>query len=201
MRTRIRHFRKLRGLTQSGLAARLGTTAATVSRLETADMTLSAGWLERIAAALSVGVAELLDSPPQEGAACLGEVRRGGAVMPVEGLPPVAAAFAARARTGLAFLVAEEMGPYSAGDILIADRLPAAEAASMLGRDCFAADVGGTLGFGRLVSAAAAQCLLMPPERGAPARAIAGPQWIAPVVTMVRHFPEEIRAPRSRRSR
>lgn len=186
-------------MTQPELAARLGTTAATVSRLETQEMTLSAGWLERIAAALSVGVAELLDGAPQEGAACLGEVRRGGAVLLAEGLPAVA--FAARARTPLAFLVAEEMGPYSAGDLLIADRLPAAEAASALGRDCFAGGAGGTLGFGRLVSAAAAQCLLMPPEKGAPARAIAGLQWIAPVVTMVRHFPEEVRAPRSRRSR
>lgn len=41
MRTRIRHFRKARGLTQTELAEALGTTAATVSRLETADMTVS----------------------------------------------------------------------------------------------------------------------------------------------------------------
>ena len=47
MKTRIRHFRKLKGLTQSGLALRLSTTAATVSRLATADMTVSTDWLER----------------------------------------------------------------------------------------------------------------------------------------------------------
>ncbi len=97
MRTRIRHFRKQRGLTQGELAARLGTTAATVSRLETADMTISMDWLERIAGVLEVGVPDLLDAPGPGRVACLGEVGRGG-VAPLGEPPalPVSLASAAR---------------------------------------------------------------------------------------------------------
>lgn len=189
MRTRIRHFRKQRGFTQHELASRLGTTAATVSRLETADMTISTGWLERMAEVLEVGIHDLLDTPRPEGIACLGGVMRGGSVAALTGQPALPVSLASAAREPLAFSIVEEMGAYSAGDILIADRLPVEKAAAALGRDCFAAGAENGLGFGRLVSLAREHCLLMPPEPGALAREIVAPEWIAPVVTLVRHFP------------
>ncbi len=89
MKTRIRHFRKLKGLTQSGLAVRLGTTAATVSRLETADMTVSTDWLERIAAALGVTPGDLIDVALPNRLVALGELGAGGTVatLPSEAAP------------------------------------------------------------------------------------------------------------------
>ena len=188
MRTRIRHFRKQRGLTQGELAARLGTTAATVSRLETADMTISMDWLERIAGVLEVGVPDLLDAPGPGRVACLGEVGRGG-VAPLGEPPALPVSLASAAREPLAFKVVERIGDYSPGDILIADRLPVEKASAALGYDCFAADAAGGYGFGRLIALSPSHCVLVPPEPGALPRDIAGPGWIAPVVTLVRHFP------------
>ena len=49
MSTRIREFRKLRGMTLQYLAQKVGTTAQTIQRLETGNMTVSLDWLRRIA--------------------------------------------------------------------------------------------------------------------------------------------------------
>ncbi|ABS62497.1 transcriptional regulator, XRE family [Parvibaculum lavamentivorans DS-1] len=194
MHTRIRHFRKQRGFTQGELAAQLATTAATVSRLETADMTISMDWLERIASVLGVSVPDLLDAPSPGRVACLGEVRRGG-VLPLAESSALPVSLGSAAREPLAFKVMEQMGAYSAGDILVADRLSPEKAVAALGHDCFAADAGG-YGFGRFISFAAGHCVLVPPEPGALAREFLRPGWIAPVVTLVRHFPA-VRMPRS----
>ncbi|MCF8470535.1 MAG: helix-turn-helix domain-containing protein [Parvibaculum sp.] len=181
-------------MTQTQLAAQLGTTAATVSRLETADMTVSTDWLERIAKVLGVDAMALIDAPQAEdapGIACLGEVRRGGRVTAFAErttLTPMLTP-AAGAHEPAAFRVMEQMGSYCAGDILITDRMPAESAAAALGHDCFAADETGALAFGRLVAASPATLLMVPPEAGAAAVSLTAPGWIAPVVTLIRRFP------------
>ena len=60
MSTRIKHFRKLRGLTLLKLAEALGTTPQTVQRLESGTMSVSVAWLERFAKVLDVTAPELL---------------------------------------------------------------------------------------------------------------------------------------------
>lgn len=189
MRTRIRHFRKQRGLTQTELALRLGTTAATVSRLETADMTVSTGWLERIAGELAVGVTDLLDAPAESRHAVTGEVRRGGNVVALPeavSLPPSSLSLA---HEPMGFRIGETLGAYADGDMLVADRMTVTEAAGALGRDCFAGSAEGDLAFGRLALIDAQRCLLMPPESGACPREVLSPVWVAPVVTLLRNYP------------
>ena len=168
MRTRIRHFRKQRGLTQTELAQRLGTTAATVSRLETAD---------------------LLDAPAEGRHAVTGEVRRGGNVFALPEAVSLPPAFLSLAHQPTVFRIGETLGAYTDGDLLVADRMAVAEAAAVLGRDCFAGGAEGDLAFGRLALLDADRCLLMPPESGAPPREIFSPVWIAPVVTLLRNYP------------
>ena len=194
MRTRIRHFRKQRGLTQTELGLRLGTTAATVSRLETADMTVSTGWLERIAGELDVGVRDLLEAPAESSFAVTGEVRRGGNVValpePVSLPPP----FLSLAHEPMVFRIGDmpgvcSGGAHAAGDVLVADRMTVAEAEGALGRDCFAGGPEGDLAFGRLALLCADRCLLMPPESGSPPREVLSPSWIAPVVALFRNYP------------
>ena len=189
MRTRIRHFRKQRGLTQTELAMRLGTTAATVSRLETADMTVSTGWLERIAGELDVPVTDLLDAPSKEALACIGNVERDGRVIALAGPVFPSASLHSRAREPMLFRMGETLGPYAKGDLLIADCLSAAQAGCAIGRDCFAGSAESGFRFGRLISLAADACILMPPEAGAPPCEVASPNWIAPVVTLIRNYP------------
>lgn len=187
MRTRIRHFRKQRGLTQTELAASLGTTAATVSRLETADMTVSTGWLARLSEVLGVDVADLVGGE-RAPLVCLAELGRGGTVRTLAEGIPLSPALASQAREPLAFRVAEEMGSYAPGDMLIADRVQAEDAGPLLGRDAVVAGMDGTRVFGRLVSAGGRRCLVVPPEAGATAREIAEADWVAPVVALLRTF-------------
>lgn len=188
MRTRIRHFRKVRGLTQTELAEALGTTAATVSRLETADMTVSTDWLERLAAALDVDVRELIGGEPGS-LVCQAELRRGGRVSSLAVGMPLSPALAEDAREPVAFRIAEDMGTYAAGDMLIADRVQPEETAGLLGRDCIAASIHSAHHFGRLVDMADGRCVIVPPETGAAAITLDEVEWIAPVVTLIRRFP------------
>lgn len=60
MTTRIREYRKLRGMTLHYLAQKVGTTAQTIQRLETGTMTVSLDWLHRIAEVLGMPAAALL---------------------------------------------------------------------------------------------------------------------------------------------
>ncbi len=188
MRTRIRHFRKARGLTQTELAEVLGTTAATVSRLETADMTVSTDWLERLGEALDVNVRELIGG--ESGSlVCQAELRRGGHVVPLAAGIPLEPSLAEGAREPLAFLVADDMGPYAAGDLLIADRMQAEEAGALAGRDCIAMGMDTERHFGRLAEIAGRRCAIVPPEAGAAAIIIDEADWIAPVFMLIRRFP------------
>ena len=67
-----------RSINRRDLARLIGTTAATVSRLETADMTISMDWLQKLAEALRVQVTDLIDSPHPNRVPCVGRVGRGG---------------------------------------------------------------------------------------------------------------------------
>lgn len=56
---RIRAARKARGLTLQNVADRCHTSAQTIQRLETATMTLSMDWLERLCTAMAIEPFEL----------------------------------------------------------------------------------------------------------------------------------------------
>src|SRR3546814_10611761 len=61
----IRSVRRAKGLTLEEVGGRCvpPTTAQTIGRLETGTRTLSLGWMKRIAAALGVDAAELVQLP------------------------------------------------------------------------------------------------------------------------------------------
>ena len=60
----IRELRQKLGLSTRTLAERVDTTGATISRFETGKQSLSQAWLQKIAAALGVSAADLLDDKP-----------------------------------------------------------------------------------------------------------------------------------------
>ncbi|HEY4345464.1 MAG TPA: helix-turn-helix transcriptional regulator [Parvibaculum sp.] len=188
MRTRIRHYRRLRRLTQSDLAARIGTTAATVSRLETADMKVSMNWLQRFADVFNVQITDLIDEPKAQGRVpCLGEISRSGAFSAIPSDESMVT-LEAPARDPIALRIGENVGAYCAGDVVIADRMAPEHASRALGRDCFIEVDGEVSGFGRFVSSADGHYLLVPPEPGAQARSLPTPDWIAPVVMLIRYL-------------
>jgi transcriptional regulator with XRE-family HTH domain len=73
---RIKEFRTAQGLTVSELAARVGTTSATVSRLEGGTRGLDLDWMRRIALALGVRAADLIvDTDAVQFATLRGDLR------------------------------------------------------------------------------------------------------------------------------
>ncbi|WP_083922924.1 helix-turn-helix domain-containing protein [Neomegalonema perideroedes] len=132
MKNRIRVFRQRNGMTLRELAEAVGTTPQSVSRLETGNMTLSTDWLERFATVLKVHPVDLLEGPGSRLIQMLGDVdssgdvtlgRETGLSVDVPAEDPVAAR------------IEEAYGPYSAGDILIGDRMRG-DIARAYGRDC-----------------------------------------------------------------
>lgn len=77
---RIRQIREAQGLSQGQLGEMMGTTDATVQRIESGNRKLTESWLRRFAAALKVSHGEILGdfvSPATQGLKVLGEVQAG----------------------------------------------------------------------------------------------------------------------------
>ncbi|KAB7741633.1 helix-turn-helix domain-containing protein [Parvibaculum sedimenti] len=187
--TRIRHFRRLRGMTQSELAHRIGTTAATVSRLETSDMTVSMDWLAKFADALDVQVADLISTPPRAASIpCIGQIGRDGHFESVLPAGDETLTLESPARNPVALRIRANIGLYCAGDVVIADRLSPEHAARALGRDCIVEVDGEESGFGRFISSVDGDYFLVPPQSGAQARSLPRSGWVAPVVMLIRYL-------------
>lgn len=60
----LRAWREHRGLSQTELAERVGTTQSQITHLETGDRALSAKWLRKLADALNTTPGHLLDHDP-----------------------------------------------------------------------------------------------------------------------------------------
>lgn len=187
MKTRIRHHRQLRRLTQAQLAKLAGTTAATISRLETADMNVSMSWLHKFAEIFNVPVAELIpENKMSSRIPCVGEIDRNGALSSQQDVHEDIS-LDALAKNPIAIRIAENMGTYCAGDIVIADRLQETELTSAVGKDCFVAFDEANGGFGRFISSGNGTFLLVPPEPGHNAYSLAALGWVAPVVMLIRY--------------
>src|SRR5918998_4983030 len=134
MITRIREVRRARGMTLDDVAQACDppTTPQTIGRLETGTRTVSVGWLNRIAKALGVEAADLVQLPDREDipvAAILGHdgahaPRREGVV-----IPP-------RPKAGLvAVTVSSGIGDYRSGDEIWCQRLAPQEFGRAMNRD------------------------------------------------------------------
>ncbi len=190
MITRIREVRRARGMTLDEVAKNCAppTTPQTVGRLETGMRTVSVGWLNRIAAALGVDAADLVDSPERaelEVVAILGA--NGVATAPKRAalvVPP-------RATDGLvAVTVAASVGDYRAGDEIWCERLAPEDYGRALNRDLLVPRPAGRFLFGRLIGreqdASGGKLQLLPPGAGARQSVVADPPWAAMAVKLVR---------------
>jgi transcriptional regulator with XRE-family HTH domain len=65
MAAKLRRERKSRGMTLQDIAKKIGTTPQTVQRLETASMTLSTLWVDKLCAALEMDPRLLFSEKPQ----------------------------------------------------------------------------------------------------------------------------------------
>jgi len=187
--TRIRELRRLRGLTLKELADLSGTTPQTIQRLETANMTVSTDWLERIAAALDVRPIELLaDYAADRLVPVIGTVGRGGHVTRAEDAGE-RLVVDVPARAPVAARISRDCGPYPAGTHLIGERLSGANLANALGRDCLVEPTDGRALLRRVVAGNAPETFtLVPLEQGEDVIYDARLAWAAPIIMSIRYY-------------
>jgi transcriptional regulator with XRE-family HTH domain len=185
MITRIREVRKAKGLTLDEVGRRCDppTTAQTIGRLETGTRTVSVGWLNRIASALGVDAADLVDHPERAeleviamlGASGAQAPKRTGLVVPPRSAPGQ-----------VAMIVAAGIGDYRAGDELWLDRLSPEQFATALNRDVLVPRPAGRFLFGRLINRDEDKLQLLPLEAGGRQQVIPNPPWLGVAVKLVR---------------
>lgn len=136
VKNRIRFFRRQRGLTQATLAARLATTAATVSRLETEDIRISTDWLKAIAGILEVPVADLIEDETRTHVVLAGHLDAHGRLIPTTSETSKLLPFLLGEPETVAAQLETDIGPYRRGEILVGERIMSHAFDAAHGRDC-----------------------------------------------------------------
>ena len=187
MITRIREVRRARGMTLDDVARACSppTTPQTIGRLETGTRTVSIGWLNRIAEALGVEAADLVEGGGDKGElpviAVLGSA---GASAPRR----TAVVVAPRPKGGqVAITVASGSGDYRAGDEIWCDMVEG-DFARALNRDVLVPRPAGRFLFGRLIDRDEGRLQLLPPGAGARQQIVANPPWLAVATRLVRNL-------------
>jgi transcriptional regulator with XRE-family HTH domain len=185
MITRIRDVRKAKGLTLAEVAERCDppTTAQTIGRLETGTRTVSVGWLNRIARALGVEAADLVQLPDTVDLPVAAILGANGAVAPRQSsvaTPPRPEAGA------LALLVEAGMGDYRAGDTVWLERLAPDVFGHALNRDVLLPRPAGRFLFGRLIGRDPGKLQILPLTNGGRQQVIPDPAWLGLATRLVR---------------
>jgi transcriptional regulator with XRE-family HTH domain len=185
MITRIREVRRARGMTLDDVAQACvpPTTPQTIGRLETGTRTVSVGWLNRIAQALGVDAADLVDHPDRGELPVVAILGTSGAIAPKKQalvIPP-------RPSAGqIAMTVSASIGDYRAGDEIWCERLQPEDYGSALNRDILVPRPAGRFLFGRLIGREDGKLHLLPPGAGGRQSIVADPPWAAVAVRLVR---------------
>jgi len=185
MITRIRDVRRAKKMTLQDVADRCDppTTPQTIGRLETGTRTVSVGWLNRIARALGVEAADLVQLPEQEDvpvAALLDHdgahaPRRAGVVVPPRPSPGL-----------VAMNVASSVGDYRSGDEIWLNRLAPDAFSGALNRDVLVPRPAGRFLFGRLIGREGDKLHILPLGAGGRQQVVTDPAWIAVAVKLIR---------------
>lgn len=185
MITRIREVRRARGMTLDDVAQACEppTTPQTIGRLETGIRTVSVGWLNRIAEALGVEAADLVDSPERGDLEVVAVLGSGGATAPRK----AALVVAPRPAPGqMAMTVASGIGDYRAGDEIWCDRLAPDDYGQALNRDVLVPRPAGRFLFGRLIDRDGGKLLILPLGAGGRQQVVSDPAWLAVMSRLVR---------------
>jgi transcriptional regulator with XRE-family HTH domain len=185
MITRIRDVRRAKKLTLQDVADRCDppTTPQTIGRLETGTRTVSVGWLNRIAAALGVDAADLVELPERDDlplAAFLGQDGAHAPHRPGVALPP-------RPEPGtVAVIVRSSVGDYRSGDEIWCLRIAPDAFGRALNRDVLVPRPAGRYLFARLIGREEGKLHLLPLGAGPRQLVVADPPWMAMATRLVR---------------
>ncbi len=184
MSTRIREFRKLRGMTLQFLAQRVGTTAQTIQRLETGNMTVSLDWLQRIADVFGMPAAALLVTDQTASVSVIGELDASSQVTAIASDAQTTLSLVVATPNPIAVRVSATVGSFEADTILICNKFDFDPDVLLEGRSCLVGLKAGEMLFGRVSSSAAGISL----DEGTSSRPTSDIAWVAPVTMAVRYF-------------
>lgn len=176
--------------TQTDLANRLGTTAATISRLETQGITISADWLAPLAEILQVRMADLIDEPSAERIEMIGKIDPHGVILSQSKDSQNGFVIRVPASSPIAAQLSQDHGRFRAGELLIGNRLEGSDLAQGLERDCFLGLKDGSVLLRRLLPGPknGKNFCVAPLHPGAITRYVDHLSWCAPIVMAVRYF-------------
>ncbi len=182
MKTRIREFRKARKWTLIELAKRIGTSAQTVQRLETSNMTVSTSWLERFGEAFNVDPVQLLVSPDQINPMVLGEIGADGRLLPdAKGVArPLGVDPGAIVRDAVCVRLAVATGGHPAGTVLVCERQSGRNIQNAVGSDALAGFADGDIVFGRIINGEGDRYTIVPMSADATTWYDQELEWVAP---------------------
>jgi transcriptional regulator with XRE-family HTH domain len=183
-------------MTLQTLAQKVGTTAQTIQRLETGNMTVSLDWLTRIADVFKVPAAALLVSDKTASVPILGDLNADGIVTPAAGSEPAASlSLVISAPHPVAVHVGETLQSrsneraYAAGSWLIGGKADLDPDVAMTPRDCLVASINGRISLQRAAIDKGKVVFAPEGDRGGFAEELATEvAWIAPVLMAVRYF-------------
>jgi len=180
----IRTVRRARGLTLEEVAQRCEppTTAQTIGRLETGTRTLSLGWMNRIARALGVDAAELVQLPQDTQLTITAHLGADGAHAPTR----TEQALTARPSEDMvAVRVTSSIGDYRAGDEIWCRRIEG-DWVGALNRDLLVPRPAGRFFFARLLNVDGEKLHLLPLGTGQRQQVVSNPPWAAVAVRLIR---------------
>jgi transcriptional regulator with XRE-family HTH domain len=187
MITRIRDVRRAKKMTLQDVADRCDppTTPQTIGRLETGTRTVSVGWLNRIAKALGVEAADLVQLPDRQDiplAAVLDHdgahaPRREGVVIPPQ---PIAGVIAITVSSGI--------GDYRSGDEIWLNRIGPEDFGQAMNRDVLVPRPAGRFLFGRLIGREEGKLHILPLGSGQRQLVVADPPWAGVAARLIRNL-------------
>ncbi len=168
MKTRIRELRRERGWTLQDLAGRIGTTAQTVQRLETQNMTVSTDWLEKFGEAFGIDPVSLFADTGQGPCKVVGIIHGSGSVSPPTGQHREAVSFDTLiCPNPLVFWVSETLGEIPAGAYLAVEKQEGRNIENAVGFNAVAGLQDGQLAFGRIIRGEQGKLTIVPPQQRA----------------------------------
>ena len=195
MKTRIRELRKSRGWTLQKVADLVGTTAQTVQRLETANMTVSMDWLERFSKAFSVQPSSLIRDDDHVGVPFLGTLSDSGDLRSMDkgNMDQMETVdIAVDSEDPIAVRLSGQIGPYSCGATLIANKLNSDELYIRHTGGPSAIDSLVFLEDGTLILCKALwlgnEVICIPLAANLDVLTGLAPLWIAPIIMEIRYF-------------
>jgi transcriptional regulator with XRE-family HTH domain len=186
--TRIREFRKLRGMTLKQVADKLGTTPQTVQRLETANMTVSTYWLEKIARVLAIDTADLVSTRPNREIQIVGHIDERGRINRRENGVGTIFNLDVPADDPIAVRLDAAVGPFEAGMVLIANRLRHEDRDNAHGMDCLVATSEDAMFLRRIIRGRNGGWTLIPHQSSGEIQYDRQIIWVARILMAIKYF-------------